>query len=109
MGRRPQKLTYGGRSQTAAQWAKELGISEQALWDRLGKRGWPVWLALSVPARNVKKEPRNPACKNCRFSKITYQKHGYVYCDYLDMMKTCRPCSYKDCRGWPKKKEDKKK
>lgn len=51
-------LSYQGKTQTAAQWAREKGISPRTLRSRITERGWPVEEALSRPltweGRNLK-------------------------------------------------------
>lgn len=49
--RRTRTLTYSGKTQSLSQWASELGITHQALSDRLGPLGWPVDKALTTPAK----------------------------------------------------------
>jgi hypothetical protein len=40
-------VTFQGRTQSVTAWAREVGISQQSLGDRL-KRGWPLDVALSL-------------------------------------------------------------
>lgn len=40
-------LTYDGRSQTIAQWAKEVGITRETLSHRLNRDGWSIERALT--------------------------------------------------------------
>jgi hypothetical protein len=42
-------LTHNGKTQTAAQWAREIGISAAALHNRLHKLNWSVEKALTTP------------------------------------------------------------
>lgn len=42
-------LTYMGKTQSMAQWARELNISYAALKTRINRLGWPVEVALSTP------------------------------------------------------------
>jgi hypothetical protein len=44
-------LTLGDRTQTATQWAAELGMTVQAIRCRLNKLGWPVEKALTTPVK----------------------------------------------------------
>ena len=44
-------LTYGGKTQTASEWADELGINPVTLYARLTTYGWTVEQALSTPVR----------------------------------------------------------
>lgn len=57
-------LTFDGRTQSVAQWARELGVSDSLLRQRLLKLGWSVEKTLSTPVRN------SPA-KRC----ATYKKN----------------------------------
>jgi hypothetical protein len=41
-------IEHNGQSKTIRAWAKDLGISEGSLTERL-ERGWPVHLAVSLP------------------------------------------------------------
>ena len=43
-------ITHNGKTQTAKQWAKELGIHPQTLYSRI-KNGWTVERALSLPRK----------------------------------------------------------
>jgi hypothetical protein len=47
-GRRGKVLSFNGRSQTAAQWAKEKGTTYSTLYGRL-KRGWSLEETLTIP------------------------------------------------------------
>jgi len=49
--RRNRPLTYKGRSQCLAAWAKETGVKASTIRSRL-KAGWPVERALTKPGRN---------------------------------------------------------
>lgn len=40
-----RRITFGGRTQTLAQWSREIGIAESSLFSRI-KRGWPLYRAL---------------------------------------------------------------
>jgi hypothetical protein len=51
-------LSFGGRSQTLAEWAREVGVQEDALRRRLGKSGWTVEKALTTPLRRQRKPIR---------------------------------------------------
>lgn len=48
--RRNVVIEHDGRSQTVAQWAREIGVSERALRNRLN-RGWSVADALTAPVQ----------------------------------------------------------
>ena len=43
-------LTYQGRTQTIAQWARELGLLPQTIWRRLDRK-WSVERALATPVK----------------------------------------------------------
>lgn len=45
-------ITYKGKTQTEAQWAKELGMSKYTLSSRLNLRGWSVERAFETPVKN---------------------------------------------------------
>jgi lambda repressor-like predicted transcriptional regulator len=47
-------ITYDGRTQSPAAWAKEIGISRRTLWARLAM-GWPLEQALSAGKRELYK------------------------------------------------------
>lgn len=42
------RITWAGRTQTIAQWAREIGVSHDVLWQRL-KHGWSVQKAITTP------------------------------------------------------------
>jgi len=46
--RRNVKITYQGRTQCVTDWAAELGLNSQRIFERLA-RGWPVEAALTIP------------------------------------------------------------
>lgn len=41
------RLDFNGKSQTMAEWAKELGVDRRLLWKRITKLNWPVERALT--------------------------------------------------------------
>lgn len=45
------RITFCGRTQTRAEWARELGISRSAIKDRLDRYGWSVERAFTTPTR----------------------------------------------------------
>jgi hypothetical protein len=47
--RRNRTLTFGGKTQTIAQWAGQLGLPEKLISTRL-RRGWSEQAALTLPA-----------------------------------------------------------
>lgn len=46
-------ITYRGRTQTVAQWAKEVGLSRGVLYNRIAIHGWPVERAIETPVNPV--------------------------------------------------------
>lgn len=63
--RRTNKLiSYNGKTQTISEWADEIGISTNALWERLHRNKMPLELALTAPKGtinrwNVKEKIKN--------------------------------------------------
>jgi hypothetical protein len=49
------RYTFKGKTQTQAEWAKELGINQKILSDRIIKLGWDIERALSTPPRKLKR------------------------------------------------------
>lgn len=49
--RNNRHVTYQGRTQTIAQWAKEFGLSKGVLFNRIQLYGWEVERALTTPVR----------------------------------------------------------
>ena len=47
------RITYNGVTLTMVDWARKLGISKHALWNRL-KKGWPLEVCLVGPIRHRK-------------------------------------------------------
>ena len=45
--RQNRKITFNGKTQNTAQWADEIGIPPQMIWDRL-RKGWPLENVLST-------------------------------------------------------------
>lgn len=50
------QLEYGGKKQLMTDWAKEIGISEQALYRRINVLHWPLERALTEKNRAAKKK-----------------------------------------------------
>lgn len=46
-------ITFNGRTQTASQWAREMGVDPDTLYYRINK-GWPLEKALNAPLRRSK-------------------------------------------------------
>jgi len=44
-------VTYNGRTQTLAQWAREIGVDRVTLWQRIYKYNWPLSRAIGEPTR----------------------------------------------------------
>jgi hypothetical protein len=44
-------LTHNGKTQTIAQWARELGMLNSSLWGRINDYGWSVEKALTTPVK----------------------------------------------------------
>ena len=42
-------IEWNGRSQSLASWAREIGLSDEALWARINKYGWSLERALTEP------------------------------------------------------------
>lgn len=51
------KLTYQGRTQTVAEWSRELGLKQYTIYARIRTYGWSAERALSTPC-NGKRAPR---------------------------------------------------
>lgn len=51
-------LTFNGKTQTIAQWAREVGLHKNALISRL-EWGWPIEDALTWPAKRGRTNPHN--------------------------------------------------
>jgi len=49
-----RKVTWQGRRQTISEWATELGLNPDTLWNRI-HAGWPVDRAMTAPVRVVRK------------------------------------------------------
>ena len=47
-------LTYKGKTQTLAQWAKEYGITQSCLGLRINRYKWPIEKALTEPLKSIK-------------------------------------------------------
>ena len=47
-------ITYNGKTQTEAQWAKELGMNKYTLSSRINLRGWSIERAFTQPVRGRK-------------------------------------------------------
>ena len=43
------QITYNGITQTAADWAYQMGLTKSAVWMRITKYGWSVEKALTTP------------------------------------------------------------
>ena len=47
-------LTYDGRTMSLSAWAREIGLSQGALWRRIHKSGWSVRRAIGEPRHDNK-------------------------------------------------------
>lgn len=50
------RVSYGGKTQTIGQWAKEIGVRRQILTTRIQKLGWSAERALTTPVKKYKTE-----------------------------------------------------
>lgn len=73
---RNHHVTFQGRTQTIAQWERELGLTRNLLRSRIGS-GWPVTEAFTLPKKA--KCPRVIECKYCH--QMFLAKSGYGGCD----------------------------
>lgn len=48
-------LTYKGRTMTLSMWAREIGIGQSGMWNRIFSRKWSIEKAIETPVRKVKK------------------------------------------------------
>jgi hypothetical protein len=53
----PRMITYAGKRQSVAAWARELGVSRQALHQRLA-RGWSIEEAVTAAKLSITHDPR---------------------------------------------------
>lgn len=61
-------LTFKGKTQSIAEWARELGVSDSVIRQRLSKLGWSVEKTLSTPLlRDFKKRCTTYKKNNCYF------------------------------------------
>lgn len=44
-------IVFNGQAKTQAEWAKSIGLTSKALWDRLERYKWPLERALTQPKR----------------------------------------------------------
>lgn len=44
-------IVFNGQAKTQAEWAKSIGLTPKALWDRLERYKWPLERALTQPKR----------------------------------------------------------
>lgn len=50
-----RQITFNGKTQSISAWAKEIGISRAALYDRINRHGWTVEEALKIPMSGHRK------------------------------------------------------
>jgi hypothetical protein len=60
-------LTFNGKTQPIAHWAREIGMKMPALWDRIN-RGWSVERALTEPVRAQRKRDEGCRCDPRRWA-----------------------------------------
>jgi len=63
------RYTFQGKTQTRSQWAREVGVSEDALANRIVNLGWSVEKALSTPVARK-------AARQSHFTGVTWDKKG---------------------------------
>jgi len=64
------RYTFQGKTQTQAQWARELGLGEKLLNNRINRDGWSVEKALSTPIRV------QGAARQSHFTGVNWYKTG---------------------------------
>ena len=47
-------IEWDGRSMTAAEWERELGLAKGLLYDRIKAKGWSIEKAMSTPPRSAR-------------------------------------------------------
>lgn len=62
--RRNVRITFGGRTMVLKDWARETGLPNQTLWNRLYALGWDVKRALTTPSRGQR--GKNGESHSCR-------------------------------------------
>lgn len=107
----PERLTFGGKTLSLAEWSKITGISAHTLRSRL-RRGWTVAETLETPltppgqyCRAGKEKVSNP-CDGCRHYKRLYHNgppDAPRYCDYQRDMGHRRPCPADECTEYSPK------
>ncbi len=88
-----RELTYNGRTQGKAQWAREMGLPETVLLNRL-RLGWPVEKALTTPMQH--KQPR----EFITFNGKTQSKAAWAR--EMGLSESCVNARFK--AGWPAEK-----
>lgn len=53
--RKNHYITYNGATKSIAEWARETGIADDTIYQRIGKLGWDPIKAITKPMRKVKK------------------------------------------------------
>lgn len=56
-------ITFNGKTQTIALWAKEIGVSRRTISHRINDYGWSIEKALSTPNLHTHYKPRHAAAK----------------------------------------------
>lgn len=79
-----RRIEFQGRTQTLAEWARELGLPQGLLWHRLGS-GWSVERALTEP-RGAK--PQRKARTHCKHGHALTPENVYT-----------TPAGHPDCRA----------
>lgn len=85
-------------------------MSASALAARLDA-GWSVTQTLTTPPRGEwtrLRRDQNKRCTACRYGRRLNRWTTEYYCDYLRIAGHKRPCSFADCKGYPKKTGGKK-
>lgn len=57
-------IAFNGKTQSLTMWADEIGLSKEALWNRIYKFKWPIEVALTAPKGSINKHNRKEHFKN---------------------------------------------
>jgi hypothetical protein len=64
-------VALGNRTQTLAQWCREIGIKHHTVMTRMGKRGWSVERALLTPVRSWSHD--GPRAQRIRVVRLAHE------------------------------------
>ena len=90
------ELTIKGVTKSLAQWSRDYKISKGTVYDRIHNQHMDPIVALTTPVKTRAERLRddsNDKCRKCKYRAYLGTINGSsVYCEYMYLTNTRRPC-----------------